>query len=83
MAWHTHGPKLDASDLKLMCTAYVLYLNYSCCSLQLEELQLRLSRLEPKPKAKKVEPDEHWKIGQCCTLKTLSQFGCLSQGNTC
>jgi len=19
MAWHTHGPKLDASDLKLMC----------------------------------------------------------------
>lgn len=53
MAWHTHGPKLDASDLKLMCTAYVLYLNYSCCSLQLEELQLRLPRLEPKPGATK------------------------------
>lgn len=49
MVWRTHGPKLDASDLKLMCTAYVLYLNYSCCSLQLEELQLCSLRLQFQP----------------------------------
>lgn len=49
MAWHTRGPKLDASDLKLMYTAYVLYLNYSCCSLQLEELQLCCLRLRFQP----------------------------------